>query len=435
VIKVLCQLQHRSLAPSIHSETLNPKIDFSSNRLKVQQYLAPWKTEDALPLRAGVSSFGAAGVNAHLILEEYRVDAKTIRGSQSSAQLFVLSAKTNIDLFNRVSDLLQWIGRKKPDDSLLPNVAYTLQTGRDQLLCRFACRAATFSQLSKRLQVIVNAGVGSIGQSPHVSALKNLSTQKCQSRKLEIMSADWLAGRSVEWQSLHEERRHRVRLPVYPFFGEQYWVRDIEPKQSLVDSKKPKVNNGFKVCRSSDGSLQNLFPITLDPSAFYLSDHLVDGHPVLPGVVHLEISVQAALSEFDIDESESTLITLKDVVWASPVDVNAKKDIGLKRDLKAGNLDIQITDFSQSKLHSQCAVSADVASKIPRLNLSLLKSHVKELTLGKAELYPLYERYLVHYGDGMQAINNLTMGPDTSQRTQVLAHLILPDCVKNTQSV
>ncbi len=78
VTKVLLQLKHRQLAPSLHSETLNPNIDFNNSPFVVQHKLAEWKRPVAAldgetreyPRIAGVSSFGAGGSNAHLIIQE-----------------------------------------------------------------------------------------------------------------------------------------------------------------------------------------------------------------------------------------------------------------------------------------------------------------------------------------------------------------------------
>jgi polyketide synthase PksN len=78
VTKVLLQLQHRQLAPSLHSEVLNPNIDFSKTPFVVQQELVEWKRplveingeSKEYPRRAGISSFGAGGANAHMVIEE-----------------------------------------------------------------------------------------------------------------------------------------------------------------------------------------------------------------------------------------------------------------------------------------------------------------------------------------------------------------------------
>lgn len=73
--KVLMQLAHGQLAPSINAEELNGGIVFKRTPFAVQRELAPWAPVDAdgrpLPRRAGISCFGAGGSNAHLIIEEH----------------------------------------------------------------------------------------------------------------------------------------------------------------------------------------------------------------------------------------------------------------------------------------------------------------------------------------------------------------------------
>ncbi|QUW65347.1 polyketide synthase [Pseudomonas synxantha] len=73
--KVLLQLKHRQLVPSLHSTQLNRNIDFAGSPFHVQQTLEPWLPKGAAdavqPRRAGISSFGAGGSNAHLVVEEY----------------------------------------------------------------------------------------------------------------------------------------------------------------------------------------------------------------------------------------------------------------------------------------------------------------------------------------------------------------------------
>ena len=69
----------KTLVPSLHSEELNPYIDFKQSPFYVQHQTEEWKqpvmiangSPISYPRRAGVSSFGATGSNAHVILEEY----------------------------------------------------------------------------------------------------------------------------------------------------------------------------------------------------------------------------------------------------------------------------------------------------------------------------------------------------------------------------
>ena len=67
--KVLLQMQHGVRVPSLHSEVLNPYIDFANSPFVVQQQLGAWRRpvmETAgirreYPRIAGISSFGAGG--------------------------------------------------------------------------------------------------------------------------------------------------------------------------------------------------------------------------------------------------------------------------------------------------------------------------------------------------------------------------------------
>lgn len=103
IAKVLLQMRHRQLVPSIHSEVLNSNIDFAKTPFVVQRTLAPWNQmtlrqdgrDIRVPRRAGVSSFGAGGANGHVILEEYVASAAPSAREPEVKQLFVFSAKNH----------------------------------------------------------------------------------------------------------------------------------------------------------------------------------------------------------------------------------------------------------------------------------------------------------------------------------------------------
>src|SRR5439155_12401474 len=62
ISKVLLQMKHRQLVPSLHSDELNEFIDFDQSPFYIVQTPEEWTSSAAngeqLPLRAGVSSFG-----------------------------------------------------------------------------------------------------------------------------------------------------------------------------------------------------------------------------------------------------------------------------------------------------------------------------------------------------------------------------------------
>ena len=113
--KILLQMRHRQLVPSLHAESVNPNIDFTRTPFVLQQTLGEWvqPTVDGTvcPRRAGISSFGAGGSNAHLIVEEYDDHVSEVDGSHSSSEpvLILLSARGESQLKQAAITLLNYL--------------------------------------------------------------------------------------------------------------------------------------------------------------------------------------------------------------------------------------------------------------------------------------------------------------------------------------
>ncbi|KAF1018226.1 MAG: 3-ketoacyl-CoA thiolase [Burkholderia gladioli] len=114
--KVLLQMRHGELAPSLHAAQLNPNIDFEGTPFVVQRELAPWAEPELdldgqlrrYPRIASVSSFGAGGANAHLLVEQYLAPAVP-SVSSAGPQAIVLSARTPERLCAAVQALLDHV--------------------------------------------------------------------------------------------------------------------------------------------------------------------------------------------------------------------------------------------------------------------------------------------------------------------------------------
>ncbi|WP_316173209.1 beta-ketoacyl synthase N-terminal-like domain-containing protein, partial [Bradyrhizobium sp. SZCCHNRI2049] len=115
VIKVLLQLQYKTLVKSLHCEEINPYLQLEGSPFYIVQETRPWEpmfdTQNrALPRRAGVSSFGLGGVNMHLVIEEYvppvDVERRSVVVSELQPALIVLSAKNEERLRERAEQLL-----------------------------------------------------------------------------------------------------------------------------------------------------------------------------------------------------------------------------------------------------------------------------------------------------------------------------------------
>ncbi len=162
--KVLLQLRHQTLVPSLHSKELNPHIAFDETPFAVQQEVSPWKSPKIeengkmvnYPRRAGVSSFGAGGSNAHLILEEY-LDSRPRRATLEGSPVLIILSAANADcLIGAAENLLAWLSSCEAADAEHPDleeIAYTLQVGREPLEERVAFTVSSWAELRPRLEL------------------------------------------------------------------------------------------------------------------------------------------------------------------------------------------------------------------------------------------------------------------------------------------
>ena len=85
IIKAALSLYHKVLPPTLHCDEPNPKLELERTPFYLNTEARPWIHGAPEPRRAGVSSFGFGGINAHVILEEYRPGTDRRRTSRTGA--------------------------------------------------------------------------------------------------------------------------------------------------------------------------------------------------------------------------------------------------------------------------------------------------------------------------------------------------------------
>ena len=136
LIKTAFALAERTLPPTLHFESPNPKIDFARSPFVPNATLTAWTADG--PLRAGVSSFGVGGTNAHVIVEE--APSREASDAAAGAQLLVLSARSPDALRASASRLADHLAAAP--ETNLADVAYTLAVGRKAFAHRASIVAA-----------------------------------------------------------------------------------------------------------------------------------------------------------------------------------------------------------------------------------------------------------------------------------------------------
>ncbi|MGW7276269.1 SDR family NAD(P)-dependent oxidoreductase [Streptomyces sp. NPDC054864] len=245
--KVLLQMRHGELVPSLHSDTLNRRIDFDSTPMRVQRHLEPWHRPTTmvdgkprtLPRTAGVSGFGAGGSNAHIVVAEY-VPQTPHRAAPARPALLLLSAQSEEQLVQQAEQLRARLSELA--DGTLQDVAWTLQTGRMALDERLAFAAASRDEAGALLDEFVAAPGGpgawargtvrlgdrsdESGDGPLRAAVADWTDRKEPGELLRL----WVRGAAVRWETLHRSHPspRRVSLPGYPFARDRCWF-DPEP--------------------------------------------------------------------------------------------------------------------------------------------------------------------------------------------------------------
>ncbi|UCH94697.1 MAG: SDR family NAD(P)-dependent oxidoreductase [Candidatus Aminicenantes bacterium] len=270
VTKVLLQLKHRQLVPTLHCEPLNPKIDFEDSPFYVQQELVPWKKMVIVengkhveyPRRAGISSFGAGGANVHVVLEEYeafnkkfcggpgaprRGDPKMAKcfapkavrhapcsvlshpGRRRQKELILLSAKNEDRLRAYAGKMVNFL--EKIGDSLsLADIAYTLQMGREAMEERLAVKVSSVPALKDRFRQFLQGQTGIRGfYRGHIAADETGDKNQVKAgpeESLDRLAQLWVSGENVDWSSLYGNPGtgpQLISLPTYPFARKRYW--------------------------------------------------------------------------------------------------------------------------------------------------------------------------------------------------------------------
>ena len=459
--KVLLQLKYQQLVPSLHSEIPNPEIDFSQTPFKVQKTLEHWQRPlleingvvQEIPRIAGISSFGAGGANAHLIVQEYLPPVEVSQPAipfEHTKIIIVLSARNREQLKQKASDLLNFIreeeqplisSAKKFD---LVSMAYTLQVGREAMDERVGFLVSSVEQLTEKLKAYVagerdleDAYQGQVKRGREGVSFFSTDADLQQTidkwianRKVSKLLELWVTGLELDWSKLYGNvRLQRMSLPPYPFAKERYWIDPAVGKSMGAQLAGIAVLHPLLHRNTSDLSEQR-YSSTFAGEEFFLVDHQVklEGHvgqKVLPGVAYLEMA-RAAIEQASSAWPESTVLELRNVVWAQPMVVSGRQEISIALWAKdRDKVDFEIYSHDeQERVHCQGFAVWSQQGKSARLDVEQLKREMPQGTLDRDNVYGAWMRMGAIYGPAFQAITALHVG-----NKQVLAQLRLPDAV------
>ncbi|MEN5090691.1 SDR family NAD(P)-dependent oxidoreductase [Pseudomonas protegens] len=339
LVSTLClasALRHETIPPSLNFTTHNDFVDWQASAFFVNTRPRPWPVKADGARHGAVSAFGMSGTNAHVVLRDLAADERRQpqRFKVSPAYLLVLSARSILSLCDRIEQLIDLLAGDPQLD--LAAVSHTLLEGRHHFAYRCALVVqdqASAQSLLQRLasehlpqlrrrassddalpaQVFaerVLLGKGDQHQAPQASIVRTIEQWTRQlgddlgsevqvegyEETLRGLAEFYCQGYTLPWHLRYPRQAPvRLQLPTYPFEHGRYWVDpqgpgghqqpSVPPLQTLA---QPLVQHQASLASGER------FVSAFTGQEFFLADHVVQGHHVLPGVAYLEMALQAA---------------------------------------------------------------------------------------------------------------------------------------------
>jgi len=236
--KIVLQMRHRKLVPTIMAERLNPDLRLGETAFRVLHEAQDWEADGLR--RALVNSFGAGGTYASALIEEYVAEAAVAaQGGDQDGHIVVISAQDAERLRAVVAQLLEYV--EQHANLSLADFAYTLQIGREAMNVRLgfvvksrtelltALRAHLQGDNASPVKASVTLFTGDLRAPTNVGVLISgdsgdaIARFLVASRELSKIALLWTQGGSVPWGALHSHARSRLELPCYPFRRQRYW--------------------------------------------------------------------------------------------------------------------------------------------------------------------------------------------------------------------
>jgi len=421
--KVLLQMKHKQLVPSIHSDVVNSNIDFKDSPFYIQHQIKEWTAPivegKTYPRRAGISSFGAGGSNAHLILEEH-IEVNEVGNNDgidnpdSLEQLILLSARDNEGLERHINNLINFLAQGN-NEIRLRDIAYTLLVGRENMEARLAFIASSIEEAIYLLKESLkntydNKKIirGVCKKSKGIDEIRYLVNSKelFMSGRLMDLASAWIAGDEINWKELYKGKKRKiVSIPGYPFAKEHYWIEQKEENLKLLSHE----NKLHPLIEKNTSTLkEQKFTTSFNGEESYFKDHIVNGNKMLPGAFYIEMARAAG----DLS-NDHKVMTIKDVVWSKPIILgDGQKAINISLYPEEEYVEYTIRDDGkgiESDIYSKGKLLYGERKIHANINMNELEKKFNK-TLSVNECYKAFSEMGIEYGNRFKVIETLMLG-------------------------
>ena len=285
VIKVLMMMKYRQIPQLLHHKKKNSIMNFRHSPFTISEKNRAWEPESRM-LCAGVSGFGFGGVNAHVIIEEWKSEEESGKEEQNSS-IFALSAKNEESLLKMVK---KWQEFLPGQQELIQDMCSTLLTGRSSYEYRMGAVVGDREELEE----ILNGEIVVSKTEQNMESVLLFGAKDVNSKA----DAEKLPGFKEADQVLKELGYERKELPaeisklIYQYAVGEFLLQILKQKPKAIYFE----GDGIWACLVLGGML------TLKEAIQYIKgeEELVLKRPMLP----IYDPVQKCLQEvvrFDAD--------------------------------------------------------------------------------------------------------------------------------------
>lgn len=252
LFKVLYAMKHHTIPALIGCEKVNPMLD--KNEVLIREN-KEWEkdTDEAIsPMVAAIHSYGIGGVNAHLVVEEYRGNEQVKEAKETfmDKNIILLSAHTKEAFSDYVKEILNYIENLEDED--LPAFSYTLCTRGKNDVWRMAFCVKTKEELKDKLNPIVKrldlTGVHNISENKcainHIldkESIQLLVEHSIETQNYDVVLHLWENGADIEWTLLFGDKKQKtLSIPCPKREKREYWFnsQSVEVQPMMIDKEE-----------------------------------------------------------------------------------------------------------------------------------------------------------------------------------------------------
>jgi len=330
LLRAVLSVKNDQAPPQPFFKQPNPRIDFDDAPVRVSASLSSLP-DLGTARRAGISSFGLSGINVHAIIEAPPPASSNPEAYPAEWMVIGLSAATPELLKSYASALAREI--RLNSHYTHPDIAFTLNSGRDSLTERLALWFRNRDELLAALEGSLSGKSNERGLSGRIGRTKRSQPpQPVTSLAVDEASARIVAEAFLEGAPLllpPQVDVRRVHLSAAPLQR----ITCRPPYRVSIDQQR-RSNQPFFL-PPTDTPEGKRYPLDVHSEEFWpASEHLLEGVPTLVGMAIVPLLAYTH-SDGDRGKADFSPFAIRDLTWLRPLQTPQ---------LKQGSVSILITD-------------------------------------------------------------------------------------------